>query len=275
MVATARRYRFCREARKSKRTKAQAKAFPVINPRDVDFGYLWRQLARVGWATERPTQLSNSWSYYMPNVRKDPHVEGVNMFLGELAVVIYAIVERIVSANADSYDVTLPKEPEEPDDPEECEQRGEPDESDKPDERDELFGPKGPQDFPSPHFEDEIRPSQIDTSIALSANTIDDVLRGARSGDEEEVAVVLANAAAEAANLIPDEVDVVLLQGLNTQDVNVMKDGENTDEYEGIGSEADNSGWSDDDHVERRQINEGVSSDEEEVSLTDEAFIDV
>ncbi|KAG6943153.1 hypothetical protein JG688_00017752, partial [Phytophthora aleatoria] len=209
--------------RKSKRTKAQAKALPVINPRDVDFGYLWRQL-------------------------KDPHVEGVNMFLGELAVVKYAIVERIISANADSYDVTLPKEPEEPDDPEECEQRGEP---------------------------DEIRPSQIDTSIALSANTIDDVLRGALSGDEEEVAVVLANAAAEAANLIPDEVDVVLPQGLNTQDVNVMKDGENTDEYESIGSEADDSGWSNDDNVEQWQISEGVSSDEEEVSLTDEAFIDV
>ncbi|KAG2762772.1 hypothetical protein PC129_g7835 [Phytophthora cactorum] len=142
----------------------------------------------------------------MPNARKDPHVEGVNMFLGELAVVKYAIVERIISANADSYDVTLLKDPEEPDDPEECEQRGEPDEHDKPDERDELFGTEGPQDFSSPHFEDEIRPSQIDTSIALSANTIDDVLRGALSGDEEEVAVVLANAAAEAANLIPDEV---------------------------------------------------------------------
>ncbi|KAG2889872.1 hypothetical protein PC117_g24607 [Phytophthora cactorum] len=125
------------------------------------------------------------------------------------------------------YDVTIPKEPEMPDDPEECEQRGEPDEHDKPD---ELFGPERPQEFPSPHSEDEIRPSQIDTSIALSANTIDDVLRGALSGEEEEVAMVLGNAAAEAGNLIPDEVDVVLPQGLNTQDVNVMKNGENTDE---------------------------------------------
>ncbi|KAG3061654.1 hypothetical protein PC121_g12913 [Phytophthora cactorum] len=116
-----------------------------------------------------------------------------------------------------------------PDDPEECEQRGEPDEYDKPD---ELFGPERPQEFPSPHSEDEIRPSQIDTSIALSANTIDDVLRGALSGEEEEVAMVLGNAAAEAGNLIPDEVDVVLPQGLNTQDVNVMKNGENTDEAE-------------------------------------------
>ncbi|KAG3031237.1 hypothetical protein PC119_g6019 [Phytophthora cactorum] len=179
-------------------------------------------------------------------------------------------LERIISANADSYDVTIPKEPEMPDDPEECEQRGEPDEHDKPD---ELFGPERPQEFPSPHSEDEIRPSQIDTSIALSANTIDDVLRGALSGEEEEVAMVLGNAAAEAGNLIPDEVDVVLPQGLNTQDVNVMKNGENTDEYESICSEADDSGWSDDDHVELRHISEDVSSDEEEVSLMDEVFI--
>ncbi|KAG3111778.1 hypothetical protein PI124_g9800 [Phytophthora idaei] len=117
-----------------------------------------------------------------------------------------------------------------------------------------------------------IRPSQIDTSIALSANTIDDVLRGALRGEEEEVAMMLANAAAEAANLIPDEVDVVLPLGLNTQDV--VKNGEDTDEYESICSEADDSGWSDDNHVERRQISEDVSSDEEEVSLMDEAFID-
>ncbi|KAG2862437.1 hypothetical protein PC113_g6299 [Phytophthora cactorum] len=50
--------------KKSKRTKVQAKALPVIYPWDADFGHLWRQLVRVGWTSKRPTQLSNSWSYY-------------------------------------------------------------------------------------------------------------------------------------------------------------------------------------------------------------------
>ncbi|KAG2762597.1 hypothetical protein JG687_00013485 [Phytophthora cactorum] len=87
--------------KKSKRTKVQAKALPVIYPWDADFGHLWRQL---------------------PNARKDPHVEGASTFIGELALGRYAIAERLISANADSYDVTLPEEPEEPAAPEGPEQ---------------------------------------------------------------------------------------------------------------------------------------------------------
>ncbi|KAG6948209.1 hypothetical protein JG688_00015193, partial [Phytophthora aleatoria] len=278
--------------RKSKRTKAQAKALPVIHPRDVDFGHLWRQFVRVGWASKRPTQLSNSLSYSSPNPRKDPHVEGVNMFIGELAVVRCAI--------ADSYDVTLPEEPE-------SVTASQIDKTVALSAKavEDLFGSESEDDgertqrIEGPKPENEVRLSQIDTSLALSANTIDDILRGEMSGEEEEVARVLfrsmgrpehvaaagdsaspsnsgqSDAAAEPATpLIPDVNDVLLPLHLNTEDVNVMKDGENADDYESFGSEADGSGSSDDERIERRQIGDEVLAGEEEMSLMDAAFID-
>ncbi|KAG1707019.1 hypothetical protein DVH05_026216 [Phytophthora capsici] len=73
--------------RTSKRTKAQAEALSAIDVRDVDFGHLWRQLVRVGWTSKRPTRLSNLHSYYPPNAAKEPHIEGVNMFVGKSDVV--------------------------------------------------------------------------------------------------------------------------------------------------------------------------------------------
>ncbi|KAG3243155.1 hypothetical protein PI124_g12008 [Phytophthora idaei] len=291
--------------RKSKRTKAQAKALPVIHPMDVDFGHLWRQLVRVEWTSKRPTQLSNSWSYSSPNARKDPHVEGVNMFIGELAVVRCAIAE--------SYDVTLPEEPTVPEEPKEPVEP----ESVTASQIDktvalsaktveDLFGPESEesedngertQHIEGPNPENEVRLSQIDASLALSANTIDDALRGEMSG--EEVARVLfrsmgrpehvaaagdsaspsnsgqSDAAAEPATpLIPDVNDVLLPLHLNTEDVNVMKDGENAGDYESFGSEADSSGSSDDERIERRQIGDEVWAGEEEMSLMDAAFID-
>ncbi|KAG3078541.1 hypothetical protein PC122_g12619 [Phytophthora cactorum] len=139
--------------KKSKRTKVQAKALPVIYPWDADFGHLWRQL---------------------PNARKDPHVEGASTFIGELALGRYAIAERLISANADSYDidttVALSENP-----------------------VDDLFGPESEesendgertQHIEGPDPENEVRLSQIDTRFALSANIIDDTLRGEISGEE-------------------------------------------------------------------------------------------
>ncbi|KAG2836592.1 hypothetical protein PC116_g9147 [Phytophthora cactorum] len=83
-----------------------------------------------------------------------------------------------------------------------------------------------------------------------------------------------SDATAESATpLIPDDNDVLLPQHLNTEDVNVMKDSENADDYESIGSEADGSGSSDDDRIKRRQIGDEESSGVE-MSLMDEAFID-
>ncbi|KAF1786530.1 hypothetical protein GQ600_16566 [Phytophthora cactorum] len=51
-----------------------------------------------------------------------------------------------------------------------------------------------------------------------------------------------SDTAESATPLIPDDNDVLLPQHLNTEDVNVMKDGENADDYESIGSEADGPG---------------------------------
>ncbi|KAG3015696.1 hypothetical protein PC120_g12025 [Phytophthora cactorum] len=64
----------------------------------------------------------------------------------------------------------------------------------------DLFGPESEeseddgertQHIEGPNPENEVRLSQIDTSLALSANTIDVILRGGMSGEEEEVARVL------------------------------------------------------------------------------------
>ncbi|KAF1786521.1 hypothetical protein GQ600_16555 [Phytophthora cactorum] len=157
---------------KSKRTKAQAKALPVIHPRDADFGHLWHQLLAVGR---------------------------------------YAIAERLISANADSYDVTLPEEPEEPAAPEGPELPVEAEGPELPVEAesvtasqidttvalsakpvDDLFGPESEeseddgertQHIEGPNPENEVRLSQIDTRLALSANTIDDIVRGEISGE--------------------------------------------------------------------------------------------
>ncbi|KAF1786781.1 hypothetical protein GQ600_8527 [Phytophthora cactorum] len=109
-----------------------AKALPVIYPRDADFGHLWRQL-------------------------EGPHVEGASMFIGELAVGRYAIAERLISANADSYDVTLPEEPEEP------------------------AAPEGPE---QPGEAESVTASQIDTTVALSAKPVDDLF-GPESEESE------------------------------------------------------------------------------------------
>ncbi|KAG3114842.1 hypothetical protein PI125_g6067 [Phytophthora idaei] len=246
-------------------------------------------LLEFSFSQPRPTQLSNSWSYSSPNARKDPHVEGVNMFIGELAVVRCAIAE--------SYDVTLPEEPTVPEEPKEPVEP----ESVTASQIDktvalsaktveDLFGPESEesedngertQHIEGPNPENEVRLSQIDASLALSANTIDDALRGEMSG--EEVARVLfrsmgrpehvaaagdsaspsnsgqSDAAAEPATpLIPDVNDVLLPLHLNTEDVNVMKDGENAGDYESFGSEADSSGSSDDERIERRQIGDEV-----------------
>ncbi|KAG4042020.1 hypothetical protein PC123_g22478 [Phytophthora cactorum] len=136
-------------------------------------------LVRVGWTSKRPTQLSNSWSYSSPNARKDPHVEGVNMFIEpeESAVPEESVEPESVTASQIDKTVALSAKTVE-----------------------DLFGPESEeseddgertQHIEGPNPENEVRLSQIDTSLALSANTIDVILRGGMSGEEEEVARVL------------------------------------------------------------------------------------
>ncbi|ETN08252.1 hypothetical protein PPTG_12083 [Phytophthora nicotianae INRA-310] len=180
--------------RTSKRTKAQAEALSTIDVRDVDFGHLWRQLVRVGWTSKKPTRLSSLHSYYSPNATKEPRVEGVNMFIGEHAVVLYAVEQGIIGAEegSASEDKEGQSEDDEPDDPAVCE-RVTASQIDttvalSANTVDALFGSKSeesdeaaerPLCATSPHIEDEnTRLSQIDTSIALSGNTIDDIFGG-------------------------------------------------------------------------------------------------
>ncbi|KAG6946758.1 hypothetical protein JG687_00016540 [Phytophthora cactorum] len=233
--------------KKSKRTKAQAKALPVIHPRDVDFGHLWRQLVRVGWTSKRPTQLSNSWSYSSPNARKDPHVEGVNMFIEpeESAVPEESVEPESVTASQIDKTVALSAKTVE-----------------------DLFGPESEESEDdgerTQHIEGPNPENEHGTTCVAAAG---DSASPSNSGQSD--------AAAEPATpLIPDVNDVLLPLHLNTEDVNVMKDGENADDYESFGSEADGSGSSDDERIERRQTGDEVLAGEEEISLMDTAFID-
>ncbi|KAI9994684.1 hypothetical protein PInf_011510 [Phytophthora infestans] len=63
-------------------------------------------------------------------------------------------------------------------------------------------------------------------------------------------------------------------RGLLQEDVNIMKDEDNADEYESMDSESDGFGSDDDSDIVQRQIGDDVSSDEEEAPLMDAAFID-
>ncbi|KAG2980953.1 hypothetical protein PC118_g10882 [Phytophthora cactorum] len=152
---------------------------------------------------------------------------------------------------------------------------------------------------------ESVTASQIVKTVALSAKTVEDLfgpeseeseddgertqhIEGPNPENEHGTTCVAAagdsaspsnsgqsDAAAEPATpLIPDVNDVLLPLHLNTEDVNVMKDGENADDYESFGSEADGSGSSDDERIERRQTGDEVLAGEEEMSLMDTAFID-
>ncbi|KAF1777286.1 hypothetical protein GQ600_18048 [Phytophthora cactorum] len=93
--------------RVSTRTKAQAHTAPGVGVRDVNFRILWRQLTAEGRTSKRPTRLARSWSYFTPEATKDGHVEGVNMFTGEAAVVKYAIENGIVGGKNVSTEETV------------------------------------------------------------------------------------------------------------------------------------------------------------------------
>ncbi|ETM45749.1 hypothetical protein L914_09274, partial [Phytophthora nicotianae] len=265
--------------RSSTRTKAQAEALSTIDVRDVDFGHLWRQLVRVGWTSKRPTRLSSLHSYYSPNATKEPRVEGVNMFIGEHAVVLYALEQGIIGAEEGSAS-------------EDKEARIETTVALSANTVDALFGSKSeesdeaaerPLCATSPHIEGEnTRLSQIDTSIALSANTIDDIFGGedpdaspcvGRNGAGEPVTLTSSRRRDTVTGAVARTNSGVVC-GSVQEDVNIMKDEDNPDEYESMDSESDGCGSDDDGDVVFRQVDDDLSSDEEEAPLMDAAFID-
>ncbi|ETP28252.1 hypothetical protein F442_22460 [Phytophthora nicotianae P10297] len=284
--------------RTSKRTKAQAEALSTIDVRDVDFGHLWRQLVRVGWTSKRPTRLSNLHSYYSPNATKEPRVEGVNMFIGEHAVVLYALEQGIIGAEerSASEDKEGQSEDDEPDDPAVCE-RVTASQIDttvalSANTVDALFGSESeerdestecPLCATSPHIEDEnTRLSQIDTSIALSANTIDAIFGGedpdaspcVGQNDAGEPVTPTSTRRRDTVTGAVARINSGVFCGSVQGDVNIMKDEDNADEYESMDSESDGCGSDDDGDVVFRQVDNDLSSDEEEAPLMDAAFID-
>ncbi|KAG2841043.1 hypothetical protein PC111_g3227 [Phytophthora cactorum] len=204
-------------------------------------------LLEFSFSQPRPTQLSNSWSYSSPNARKDPHVEGVNMFIEpeESAVPEESVEPESVTASQIVKTVALSAKTVE-----------------------DLFGPESEESEDdgerTQHIEGPNPENEHGTTCVAAAG---DSASPSNSGQSD--------AAAEPATpLIPDVNDVLLPLHLNTEDVNVMKDGENADDYESFGSEADGSGSSDDERIERRQTGDEVLAGEEEMSLMDTAFID-
>ncbi|ETP27927.1 hypothetical protein F442_22787 [Phytophthora nicotianae P10297] len=284
--------------RTSKRTKAQAEALSTIDMRDVDFGHLWRQLVRVGWTSKKPSRLSSLHSYYSPNATKEPRVEGVNMFIGEHAVVLYAVEQGIIGAEegSASEDKEGQSEDDEPDDPAVCErvtafQIGTT-VALSANTVDALFGFKSeesdeaaerPLCATSPHIEDEnTRLSQIDTSIALSGNTKDDIFGGedpdaspcvGRNGAGEPVTPTSTRRRDTVTGAVARTNSGVVC-GSVQEDVNIMKDEDTPDEYESMDSESDGCGSDDDGDVVFRQVDDDLSSAEEEAPLMDAAFID-
>lgn len=218
---------------------------------------------------------------------------------GEHAVVKYAFEQGIIGADEGGAGDDRDDESEEgePEVPAECE-RVTPSQIDtsvalSANTVEALFGSDSedsetPAELPlcatSPHIEDESsRASQIDTSIALAANTIDEIFCGAMSGDEPDVALSLC-AGQNGAVVEPvtptnsrrndERTNSREDRGLLQEDVNIMKDEDNADEYESMDSESDGFGSDDDSDIVQRQIGDDVSSDEEEAPLMDAAFID-
>ncbi|KAE9343032.1 hypothetical protein PR003_g9184 [Phytophthora rubi] len=71
--------------RSSRREKPAA---PAAAPHDIDFGHLWRQFRAAGWTPKRPTGIQVEWAYKSP--------EGENVLLGERAVVEYAFMSGLM-----------------------------------------------------------------------------------------------------------------------------------------------------------------------------------
>ncbi|GMF50151.1 unnamed protein product [Phytophthora fragariaefolia] len=166
--------------------------------RDIDFTHLWRQLRAVGWTTEPPTGLQNEWSYKSP--------DGSNVFLGESAVVEYAFQSGLLEEDETAETTSDARKNEgghcldnsaEVDDGREEQgvDRGPGAVGEKlvtPDAQDDAAVetvPDTQEEVAVSHGsgEDEyIRPSQIDTSVQLSQNSVS-LLFGSSSESETDL----------------------------------------------------------------------------------------
>ncbi|ETN15919.1 hypothetical protein PPTG_06182 [Phytophthora nicotianae INRA-310] len=126
--------------------------------RDIDFRHLWRQSRGAGWTSKRPRDMQSQWS---PG--------GVHSFVGEDAVVVHAIESGLLG---DVDDVES-----------EVDAVGEGVEAAEV----VAIGNEGRAEADG---DEDIRPSQIDTSAQLSQNTLNELF-----GSESDSEVDLSQAA--------------------------------------------------------------------------------
>ncbi|KAG3071097.1 hypothetical protein PI125_g22824 [Phytophthora idaei] len=141
------------------RSSAETKKSEVAQAaKDIDFPHLWRQLLSAGWQSKRPTgSLSNEWTYTSPSgesfvgtymslfiyrYRNEVYLSTSCSAVGEEPVVAYALSKEIVASNV-SGDV-----------------------SSKEEKSREETGTDSALDV-------SVTASQIDTSTALSQNTLE------------------------------------------------------------------------------------------------------
>ncbi|KAG6572719.1 uncharacterized protein IUM83_18676 [Phytophthora cinnamomi] len=134
-------------------------AAPAAAPHDVDFRHFWRQLKAAGWMSKRPTGIQTEWTYSSP--------KGANVLIGERAVVEYAFQSGLLVEDEEH-------DGEEGGGGEHVEEGGGSKEH-----AGEDGGGGGGGDA-------AIRLSQIDTSVLLSQNTIEQMF-GPSSGLEPEL----------------------------------------------------------------------------------------
>ncbi|KUF80525.1 hypothetical protein AM587_10005978 [Phytophthora nicotianae] len=155
-----------------RRSRREKPAVPAAAAHDIDFGHLWRRLRAAGWKSKRSRGLQTEWSYSSPN--------NAHVLMGEKSVVEYAFKTGLLE-EADT-DTQVREEG-----------GGELDQA-RVANSDEEQQHEG---------EDIVRPSQIDTSVHLSQNTIDHMF-GPPSDDDIELS---QTAVSKAFNLSPGDLE--------------------------------------------------------------------
>ncbi|ETO75243.1 hypothetical protein F444_09125 [Phytophthora nicotianae P1976] len=136
--------------RASRHEKATTPAAPADAAHDIDFGHLWRQLKAARWTSKRPTGIQTEWTYASP-------IDDV--LVGERAVVEFAFKTSLL---VDGEDVSVEAGA---DDADKRDGHGDTDDAAEHD----GHGEGGTDDA-------TIRPSQIDTSVLLLQNTVEQVV---------------------------------------------------------------------------------------------------
>ncbi|KAJ8578178.1 hypothetical protein ON010_g1026 [Phytophthora cinnamomi] len=75
-----------------------------LAPQDVAFRHLRHQLREAGWKSRCPKGLENDWTYLKPGASANAAV-GIDIFVGEVAVVAYCIDSGLLKADNEASDV--------------------------------------------------------------------------------------------------------------------------------------------------------------------------